>query len=69
MEILSNKKFFIADDTTVIVDLHPAEVDLLRMLRTKYRFVEVTIKMRDGLPDTIIRITEVDKLGRLDKQV
>lgn len=51
------------NDTTIeILELHPKEVELLRNLRTKYRFGDITIIVRDGVPMSIKRITEIDIL-------
>lgn len=52
-------------DTTVIeiLELHQQEIDLLKLLRNKYRFGDITIKMRDGLPFRLVRITEFDDLS------
>ena len=43
-------------------DLHPKEKDLIEQIRNKYRYGEVTIITRDGLPDRIKVITEYKKL-------
>ena len=53
------------NDTTLleVVELHEYEVRLLRLLRNKYRFGEVSIIMRDGLPMRLKRITEFDDLN------
>lgn len=54
------------NDTTIeILELHPTELQLINNLRTKFRFGEVTIIMRDGLPFRLRRITEFADL--LDK--
>ncbi len=58
------------NDTSVIeiIDLHPYEMQLLRHLRTKFRYGEVTILMRDGLPFRLKRITEfgeIDNGGKI----
>jgi len=56
----SNKKIFIANDTTVIVDLHSYELQLIKAIREKWRFGEITILVRDGLPYRIKRVQEFD---------
>lgn len=54
----------IKSDTAVIesrleiLELHEKEVELIKNLRTKFRFGEVTIIMRDGIPFRLRRITE-----------
>ena len=49
-----------SSDSTIIeiVELHINEIDLLKDLRTRFRFGEVTIIMKDGLPFRWKRITE-----------
>ena len=48
-----------SSDTTIeIIELHPYEIQLLRNLRKNFRFGEVTIIMKDGLPFRLKRITE-----------
>ena len=48
----------ISDSVIEIIDLHPQELELLRSLRNKWRFGEVTIIMRDGLPFRMRRVME-----------
>ena len=45
------------------MELHPAEVDLIQRIRSKYRWGEIVVEMRDGLPDRIGRTTIYEKLG------
>ena len=55
------------NDTVVIheiTELHRYEMNLLRMMRSRCRFGEITIIMRDGLPQRIKRITEVFDLQK-----
>lgn len=50
------------NDTVIeILELHPNEVYLLRSLRTRFRFGDITITMREGLPFQWKRITEVER--------
>jgi hypothetical protein len=51
-------KFSDINDTTVIIELHPFEMQLIRQLRNNFRFGEITIIMRDGIPQRLKRITE-----------
>ncbi len=53
-----------SNDTTVIdiVELHPQEMQLIKSLRNRFKFGEVTIIMRDGLPFRLRRITEFEEL-------
>ena len=52
------------NDTTIIeiIDLHPYEIQLIRQLRGKFRFGEITVIMKDGIPFRIKRITEFANL-------
>lgn len=52
------------DDTTIIIELHPNEIELIKSLRNRFRFGEVTIIMRNGLPVRLKRITEFEDLDR-----
>ena len=46
-------------DTTIeIITLHPNEMALIRSIRTQWKFGEVTILVRDGLPYRMRRVTE-----------
>ena len=47
-----------SDTTIEILELHPSEVHLLKVLRGSLPFGEVTIKMRDGLPVRLVRVQE-----------
>ena len=56
-----------SNDTLIeILELHPFEMELLRNLRTKFKFGDVTITMRDGLPFRLKRITEFAELNTFD---
>lgn len=43
--------------------LHDSEVELLWLIRTRFRFGEVTILSRDGLPVTVLKTIERANLG------
>lgn len=45
-------------DTTVVLELHPQEVQLLKAMRENWRHGEITIMVRDGLPFRIKRVWE-----------
>lgn len=45
-----------------IVELHASEIQLIRALRNTFRFGEVTIKMKDGLPVRLVRTQEFHDL-------
>lgn len=53
-----------SNDTSIIeiIDLHPQEMELIKNLRSKWRFGEVTLVMRDGLPYRLRRIVEFSDL-------
>ena len=54
-------------DTTLIevVHLHPAELDLIKAIRNQWRFGDVTIRVRDGLPFRLLRVHEfIDLAGK-----
>jgi len=46
------------NDTTIIIELHPCEIQLIRSLRNNWRYGEVTIIIRDGIPIRLKRIEE-----------
>jgi hypothetical protein len=56
----SNKEpiFNIRNDTDIIIELHPKEIQLIKALRNNWRFGEVTILVRDGLPYRLKRVQE-----------
>lgn len=47
-------------DTTIIeiTELHPLEMQLLKSMRHRWRFGEITIIMRNGLPFRLKRVEE-----------
>lgn len=45
-----------------VTTLHPNEMQLLKSLRTRFRFGEVTIIMQDGVPLRLKRVTEFENL-------
>mgnify|MGYP001584754411 CR=1 FL=1 len=49
-----------ANDTTIteIIELHPYEIELLRGIRNRWRYGEVTILVRNGLPYRLVRVQE-----------
>jgi len=50
----------VANNDTVIeiLELSRHEIELIRNLRTRFRFGEVTILMRDGVPFRLKKVTE-----------
>jgi len=51
--------------TEDLLPLRQQEADLLHLLRNVYRFGNVEIVMRDGIPYDIIRTVERKRLGSL----
>lgn len=51
------------DSLIEILELHQNEMSMLRDMRTRFRFGEVVIIMRDGLPVRWKRITEFGEPG------
>ena len=67
LQVRSKTKLFFADDTTVVIELHPQEVMLLNLMRNKFKFGELSIMMRDGLPVRIEKpIESIDLTRGLD---
>jgi hypothetical protein len=58
--MFSMKSDVLFTDTVIseIIELHPFEMELLKALRHKWRFGEVTILMRNGLPFRLVRVQE-----------
>jgi hypothetical protein len=55
----------IKNDTEItIFELAPQEVELIHNLRKNWRYGEITIVMRDGLPVRLRRIVEFEDLDR-----
>jgi hypothetical protein len=48
MENFKNSTSNTKNDTNIIIELHPKEIQLLKALRHNWKFGEVTIIMRDG---------------------
>lgn len=50
----------VSNDTSVIeiIDLHPQEMELLKAIRKNWRYGEIVIMVRDGLPYRLRRVTE-----------
>lgn len=51
------------DATVLLIDLSPKEIALILALRNKFRFGDIVIKMRDGVPQRLERVTEYDNLN------
>ena len=55
-----------SDTVIEILELHPSEMQLIRNLRKNWKYGEVTIIMRDGLPVRLRRVTEFADLTGKD---
>ena len=44
--------------TDIIIELHPQEMQLIKALRNNWRFGEVTILVREGIPYRLKRVEE-----------
>jgi len=44
-------------------ELHIAEVQLLKLIRNRFRFGQITIKTHEGLPKDILRFVETVRVG------
>ena len=44
------------------IHLHPKELSLILALRNKFSFGDVTITMREGIPQYVKRVVEIDNL-------
>ena len=53
------------NDSTIleIIDLYPQEMELLKAIRNNWRYGEVTILVRDGLPYRLRRVTDFVELN------
>ena len=49
-----------------IVQLHPKELSLILALRNRFRFGEVVILMRDGVPQRLKRVEIFDNLDEAE---
>lgn len=50
------------------MELQPQEVDLINQIRNKFRYGEIVVETRDGLPYRIGRTTVYEKLSTVDTQ-
>lgn len=49
-------------------DLSDAEIDLIMLIRKKYRYGEITVIMHDGQPRQVIKTVERKLLGSLSPE-
>jgi hypothetical protein len=52
-----------SDAEFILLPLHPKEIALLLALRNKFRYGDVIIKMKDGLPQRLAKAYEFDELN------
>lgn len=45
------------------MELHPLEAQLIQKIREKYKFGEIIVECRNGLPHRIGKTTTYEKLG------
>ena len=60
-----------SNDTSVIeiIDLHPQELELIKAIRHRWRFGQMTIMVKDGLPFRLERVIETIDLTRIKEKV
>jgi hypothetical protein len=63
MKTQSKQKFILTDDTTTIIELHPFEIQLIKAIRNQWRFGEITIIVKDGIPFRLKRVQEFIDFG------
>lgn len=44
-------------------EIHPQEIELLWLIRNKYRFGSIEIQVRDGVPQDIIQTVRRERLS------
>lgn len=47
----------------LLMPLKPQEIDLLRLIRSKYRFGTIEIMVKDGVPIDILKTVERQRLS------
>jgi c-di-AMP phosphodiesterase-like protein len=65
----TKNKFILTGDTTTIIELHKNEMQLLHAIRNQWRFGEITIIVRDGLPVRLKRVEEFIDLSTDEKNL
>lgn len=51
-------------DSDIIIELHPQEIQLIKAIRKNWRYGEVTILVRDGIPYRLKRVQEFIDLDK-----
>ena len=49
---------FQKSDSDIIIELHPQEMQLIKAIRNNWRFGEITIIVRNGIPYRLKRVEE-----------
>lgn len=49
-----------------VTELHPKEIELIRRIRTKYRFSTITVTTQDGLPHSIKQVINTELIKGVD---
>ena len=62
MELQNDTTIIEIIDSKDVIQLHPKELAMLRRLRSKYRFGEVTIIMHEGIPKRFKRVVENEEI-------
>ena len=52
------KQASVGDTCIELLEMSPAEMQLIKVIRNSLRFGDVTVKIRDGQPYRIVRIQE-----------
>ncbi len=53
------------DTSQEIGELHPKERELILYIRNRFRYGDIIIKTRDGLPYLILKVTEYQALDKI----
>lgn len=51
------------NELDLLLPLKPQEIDLLRLIRSKYRYGKIEIEIRDGVPTDLVRTIERHRLS------
>lgn len=52
------------DTVFEILELNPHEMELIKSIRTRWRFGEITVQVRDGVPFRLVRVQEFIDLSK-----
>lgn len=51
------------NELDLLLPLKPQEIDLLRLIRSNYRYGKIDIEIRDGVPTDLVRTIERHRLS------